>query len=214
VREFWKDAAEFMETVRTAYRRDSWQDQPHHIEVWAEKNAVLGSLRPVTREYGVRLRQCRGFGSCGMESQIGELFEDIDKPITVFYLGDHDPSGDDIPRDIHRRAQLASGKEIRIIRLGIHKEDIQKFRLPPQKIKDTDSRAKAFRKKYGKNAATVELDALPVEELRRRVREGIEGLIEWDSWNRQTQVQEVELKCIADLADTVKNLPQVSQHNR
>jgi hypothetical protein len=56
----------------------------------------------------------------------------------------------------------------------------------------------------------VELDALPVEELRRRVREAIEGLIDVDLWNRQVDVQEVELKCIADFADTVKNLPQVS----
>jgi hypothetical protein len=44
-----------------------------------------------------------------MEGQVGYLFADIDRPITVLYLGDHDPSGHDIQRDIHERAQAASG---------------------------------------------------------------------------------------------------------
>ena len=42
------------------------------------------------------LRVCRGYGSCGMEGQIGNLFEDIEKPIHIFFLGDHDPSGRDL----------------------------------------------------------------------------------------------------------------------
>ena len=85
-----------------------------------------------------------------------------------------------------------------MIRLAIHPADIKAFKLPPQKIKDSDSRAAAFKRKYGSNAATIELDALPVAELRRRVREAIEGLIDFDLWNRQTTVQALELECIGD----------------
>jgi hypothetical protein len=59
----------------------------------------------------VTLRSCKGFGSTGMESQIGNLFEGINKPITIYFLGDHDPSGRVIEMDIHQRAQAASGKE-------------------------------------------------------------------------------------------------------
>src|SRR5215831_4776743 len=100
----WDDVAGYMDTVKTSYRRNNWQDQPNHVELWSEKATVLGSMRPITRELGVMLRACRGFGSTGMEGQVGYLFEGIRKPITVFYLGDHDPSGHDIQRDIHRRA--------------------------------------------------------------------------------------------------------------
>lgn len=207
----WDDVAEYMDSVKTQYRRNNWLDQPNYVEVWSEKNTVLGSLRPITQKYGVRLRQCRGFGSTGMESKIGYLFEDVRKPITVLFLGDCDPSGEKIEEDIHRRAQTASGKEFEIIRLAIHPADIKAFNLPPQKIKDTDSRAAAFRRKYGKNAATIELDALPVEELRRRVTEAVKGLIDFDLWNRQVMVEQVELSCIADVADRWKNLPQVGQ---
>jgi hypothetical protein len=205
----WDNAAGYMDAVKRSYRRNNWQDQPHHCELWSEKATVLGSMRPITQELGVMLRACRGFGSTGMEGQIGSLFEGIHKPITVFYLGDHDPSGIDIQRDIHLRAQAASGKEFEMIRLAIHPEDIRMFRLPPQRIKATDSRAKAFKKRFGAKAPTVELDALPVAELRQRVRAAVEGLIDVELWDRQVRVQEVELQCIADFADRVKNLPQV-----
>ncbi|WP_125486837.1 hypothetical protein [Edaphobacter aggregans] len=143
------------------------------------------------------LRACRGFGSTGMEGKIGNLFEDIDKPITVFYLGDHDPSGHDIERDIRQRTQAASGKEFSMIRLAIHPSDIKAFNLPPQRVKLTDSRAKAFQRRFGIKAPTVELDALPVDELRRRVQESIETLIEWESWDRQTDIEDVEFSSIA-----------------
>jgi len=204
----WQDLRGYLDTVKRSYRRDNWQDQPHYTELWSEKATVLGSMRPITQELGVMLRACRGFGSTGMEGQVGNLFESIHKPITVFYLGDHDPSGHDIQRDIHRRAQEASAKEFEMVRLAIHAADIKAFNLPPQRIKVTDSRAAGFQRKFGEKAPTVELDALPVDELRARVHEAIDGLIDHERWNRQVAVQEVEMRCIADFADTVKNLPQ------
>ena len=105
----WQNAAKYVETIKTAYRRDNWQDQPNYCEVWSEKGTILGSIRPIADEWGVTLRVCHGFGSTGMEGQIGRQFERMDKDITVFFLGDHDPSGRVIEEDIHRRAQAASG---------------------------------------------------------------------------------------------------------
>jgi hypothetical protein len=208
----WDDIDGYLDTVKRAYRRNNWQDQPNYCEVWSEKATVLGSLRPITQEFGIMLRACRGFGSTGMESVVGDLFESIDKRITVFYTGDHDPSGHDIERDIHRRAQAASGKDYEMIRLAIHPSDIKEFNLPPQRIKPTDSRSAGFKRKFGEMAPTVELDALPVEELRNRVRNAITALIDFDAWNRQVAAQDVELKCIAQFADRVKNLPQLGKN--
>lgn len=204
----WENVDGYLDTVKRCYRRDYWATQPNYCEVWSEKATVLGSLRPLADELGVKLRVCKGYGSTGMESRIGEDFDSIKKPIHVLFLGDHDPSGHDIQRDIHARAQMASGKDFHLERLAIHPGDIRLFNLPPQKIKTTDSRADGFKREFGVKAQTVELDALPVEELRRRVRDGIEGLIEADAWNHQLVVEKVELKCIADFADRVKNLPQ------
>jgi hypothetical protein len=144
-----------------------------------------------------------------METQIGEYFETLGKKITVFFLREHDPSGRIIEEDIHQRAQSAAGRSFSMQRLAIHEEDISRFDLPPQHIKTTDSRARSFQGRYGHNAPTVELDALPPEELRRRVEHAVRGLIDWERWQHQVEVQEVELQCIVDIANQIKNLPQV-----
>jgi hypothetical protein len=199
----WADRNEYVDSVRNSYRRDNWQDQPSYCEVWSEKATILGSIRPVAEKWGITLRVCHGFGSTGMEGQVGRCFEGIDKPITVFFLGDHDPSGHVIESDIHNRCQTASDTEFEMERLAIHAADISAFKLPPQKIKITDSRAR-----FGTDAATVELDALPAAELRKRVDDAVSGLVNPEQWKRQTDIQEIELTCIAEFADRLKNLPQ------
>lgn len=204
----WQNMEAYVETVKKAYRRDNWQDQPQYCEVWSEKATILGAIRPVADRWGVTLRVCHGFGSTGMEAQVGTLFEELDKEITVFYLGDHDPSGHVIEQDMHRRVKNASGIDFRMVRLAIHASDIALFKLPPQAIKASDSRAASFRLRFGSNAATVELDALPAAELRKRVDKSVQSSIDRERWNRQVAVQQVELNCIADFAERIRNLPQ------
>ncbi len=206
----WRDPAEFIDTVKGAYRRDNWADQPNHVELWCEKGTVVGALHPLAKELGVTLRVCKGFASVGLETKVGEYFEVVDKPITVLYLGDHDASGVLIESDIHHRVETASGVRFRMIRLAIHPSDITRFNLPPQKIKDTDTRAHSFRARFGADAATVELDALPADELRRRVRDAVTGLLDLEAWNRAIRVQAVEFNCIAQFAERMRNLPELS----
>jgi hypothetical protein len=205
----WDNAAEYIDTLRRDYRRDLWQNQPCHVEVWSEKATILGSLRPVADKWGITTRVSHGFGSTSMEGQIGRLFESLtNKQIHVFYLGDHDPSGHVIEQDIHDRVEKAAGVSFKMRRLAIHADDIQRFRLPPQRIKATDSRAASFRRQFGRNAATVELDALPAAELRRRVERAVKARIDFSQWDRQVEIQEVEFKSIARVAAAFKNLPQ------
>ncbi|MGA2148599.1 MAG: hypothetical protein ABSH49_26960 [Bryobacteraceae bacterium] len=79
-----------------------------------------------------------------MEQQIGAEFAALDKRVTVFYLGDHDPSGHVIEKDIHERVETASGRHFYMERLAIHQADIELYNLPPQRIKPSDSRAAGF----------------------------------------------------------------------
>lgn len=205
----WTDAAAYIEAVKRSYRRDNWQDQENYCEVWSEKATILGAIRPVAATWGITLRVCHGFGSTGMEQQIGAYFAGVDKDITVFYLGDHDPSGHVIEKDIHERVVTASGRDFYMERLAIHQADIRLHKLPPQRIKATDSRAAGFQRRFGPGAATVELDALPAAELRRRVETAITELIDFEIWNRQVSVQNLEFNCIADFAANIKALPQL-----
>ncbi len=204
------DTEQYIETVKRCYRRDNRQDPTQHCEVWSEKATILGAIRPVLDQWGAMVRVCHGFRSPGMEGEVGRLFECIgDTAITVLYLGDHDPSGHVIGRDIHRRVVEARGIQLKIQRLAIHAAYIHKFHLPPQRIKLSDSRASSFRNKFGPDDPTVELDALPAAELRKRVEETISSLVEPERSGRQIASQEAELNCIADFADRIKALPQL-----
>lgn len=201
----WDDAADYARTVMHGYRKDYWSLQPHHVEVWVEKDAIVGSIEEVTKELGVIIRVGRGFVSTTKVHDIAEHFSSIDKPITVFYLGDHDPSGVCIERDLQERIR-ASGVDFTLWRLAIHSEDIGKFNLPPLRIKDSDSRSVEFRQVYGDDC--VELDALPPGELRRRTRNAIESCIDMEIWRRSISVERVEFDSIKRTVSTWQNLPK------
>jgi len=192
------DAAEYARTVKRSYRKDYWSNQPEYVEAWVEKDAIIGSIEDVTDDLGITVRVGRGFLSTTKAHEIAEHFKSIDKPITVFYLGDHDPSGRDIERDLYKRIRTY-GCDFTLRRLAIHKADIRKFHLPPLRIKDGDSRSTAFRKKHGEQC--VELDSLPPTELRKRIGDAVDNLIDVELWNRAVDVEEAELASIQSFAD-------------
>ncbi len=59
----WSGLADFADTVQEAYRKDFWANLDHHVELFVEKDAVAGTIQPVTREYDIALRVCRGYAS-------------------------------------------------------------------------------------------------------------------------------------------------------
>ena len=70
-----------------------WADQDVHVEVWAEKDAIRGTVYPVTAEYDVPLMIARGYSS---ETFLWETAEDINdegKPAVIYQLGDRDRDG-------------------------------------------------------------------------------------------------------------------------
>ena len=93
------------DTIRQ-YRLNRQKDQDTYIEVWVEKDALSGVLRRVTEKYHVNLLVNRGYGSV---TAIHDVYERCKRYITagkktkILYLGDHDPSGMDMIRDIRER---------------------------------------------------------------------------------------------------------------
>jgi hypothetical protein len=203
------DAAEYAEVVKTGYRKNYWSDQPNYVEVWTEKDAIIGSIESVTADLGVTVRVGRGFFSTTRINEIAQHFQRVarqDKKIHVLYLGDHDPSGVEIQNESDDRLtdllldRLSTAALPQLYRVAILKSDISLFRLPPLRIKDSDSRSKKFQKQHG--GECVELDALPPTELRSRLRGAIEGLIERKRWDRAVAIEEVELTNIRETVGT------------
>jgi hypothetical protein len=189
----FKDAARYGHVVSKSYRKDYWATQPQRCEVWTEKDAIIGSIENVTDELGVTVRVLRGFGSTTKKYDVAGLIQGGTKPMTVFYLGDHDPSGRSIEDNLYADI-TAYGAEFEVTRLAIHPQDIAAFKLPPLRVKETDSRAAGFRREYGEEC--VELDALPPDELRSRIRQAVTGLLDVAAWNRAVEVEKVELESI------------------
>ena len=211
----WQDTEGYAEAVKKSYRKDYWHDQPEHVEIWVEKDAVIGSIADLADELGVTVRVGRGFFSTTRAHDIAAALYRIKKPTTIFYLGDHDPSGRAIEDQAWTRIQTYVGQEwvndssassddgipshvvFKVQRLAIHSWDIEEFNLPPLRVKTKDDgsyadpRARAFIADHGEE--TVELDALPPTELRRRIREAVEGKLDMAKWNRAVQVEKVEL---------------------
>jgi len=188
------DIQDGLRTLRNSYRRDYWSAQPSHVEVWAEKDAITGAIQPVTYELGVTMRVSRGFTSTTRVHEIASEFAAISMPVHVYYLGDHDPSGRAIELDLYDRVSKCDGVSFHMERLAILEEDIRRFKLPPLRVKLQDPRAAGFRRTFGNQA--VELDALPPDELRRRVREAVESHIDGEAWTRALAVERAEKESI------------------
>jgi hypothetical protein len=195
----WSGLADFGEAVRDAYRMDFWARLGDHVEVFVEKDAVAGTIQPVTQEYDIRLRVCRGYASVSFAGDIAGLWKQVRKPIHAYYLGDFDPSGFDIERDLCAKLARYSGCDyvddqpdadsFRWTRLALRAEDFKRHQLIRLPVKQSDKRAAAFMRQHGPYGA--ELDALEPTELRRRVEAAIRGHIDQARWE---QLQLVERK--------------------
>src|SRR5271157_2058926 len=52
----WNDAEQYAKTIQHSYRKDYWNTQPVHVEIWAEKDAVIGSIQDLTDSLGITVR--------------------------------------------------------------------------------------------------------------------------------------------------------------
>ena len=200
----WDGVEEYAEDVGRWYRRDYWRTQPHHVEVWLEKDAMSGAVAAVTRPYGVPLYVCRGFSSASFIYEAAAVLGEIDKPKWIYYLGDFDPSGLSIEAALRDRLR-EFGADFHFNRIAITLDDIVRFNLRPLEAKRTDSRYRAYAAQHGDR--TIELDALPPDELRARIKYAIDSHIDGDEWERLRRVEAIERETIAGIASAMGNAP-------
>ena len=159
------------ETARL-YRRDIWQDIGARVEIWVEKDALMGAVMSETWTYDVPLMPCRGYPSLSFLYSAADEIETAEKPTHIFYLGDHDPSGVDIPRHVDSTIrEFAPAAELTFTRLAVLPEQIAAMSLPTRPTKRSDSRADGF------VGDSVDAEAIRPDVLRRMVREAIESHI-------------------------------------
>lgn len=186
----WAEPADIVKACAQQFHIDMWADQEFRLEVWIEKDALVGVIEGVCREFDVPFFSCRGYTSqsemwAGAMRMLehkrirnGKRVEHNQTPV-IFYLGDHDPSGKDMTRDIVDRMELFMGG-LRLERLALNMDQVKKYKPPPNPAKFTDSRCAGYVAEFGKSS--WELDALEPSVLDGLIRAAITGLLDKKKW--------------------------------
>ena len=113
----------------------------------------------------------------------------VGKELAILHMGDHDPSGIDMTRDIEERLyMLSNGKPITINRIALNFDQIEDLNPPENPAKMSDSRAPGYVAEFGHSS--WELDAIEPKALASLTEEAIkeyrdEGL--WKNSIRKTK---------------------------
>ena len=168
------DEDHFSVYAANIYRKDYWLESPIRVEVWVEKDAMAGKLKPVVSdEYGLDLYVSRGFASETYLQEAGAQIRSDGRPTYVYLLTDFDASGMGIAETVEEKlAEMAYPVDVFVERIAATPNQIEEYGLITQPVTQTDTRAHKFIRRFG--TQTVELDAIPASEVRRLVSEAIE----------------------------------------
>ena len=177
-----------------AYRRSVWDNQKCYVEIWLEKDALAGVLYEETGAWDVPLMVTRGYPSISFLHGAAEVIAAQDKPTYLYYFGDYDPSGLDIPRKVESDLrEFAPDADIEFERVAVTREQIADMKLPTRPTKRTDSRAKDF------IGESVEVDAIPPKVLRQIVIQCITQHIDNDAYDVMLKAEESERTTLMSL---------------
>lgn len=197
----------YIETVADALRAaerslivDKWADQDVHVEVWVEKEALVGVVGGICSRLEVDYLACRGYVSQSEQYNAGQRFQgrvSDGKKVIILHLGDHDPSGIDMTRDNQERLNLFTQNEVEVRRLALNMDQVRAYNPPPNPAKLTDSRVGGYIKRFGNQS--WELDALEPSFIEQLIRENVEELRDMEKWDAAEARQADKRELIADM---------------
>ena len=210
----WNNLSDLIESAVSSYRLPRWSDQEYYLELYCEKQAMESVLEPVANKYHIYFGCNKGYSSASTMYELAQRIKErikAGKKTVILYLGDHDPSGLDMVRDIQKRILefLIFGEKIIendfgeieesetdavdpigdeegkknfvVIPIALNMAQIKKYNLPPNPAKITDPRATWYFSQYGKQS--WELDALKPEVLMKLTEAGIQNFIDVKKYN-------------------------------
>jgi hypothetical protein len=176
--------------LQYSHSLDMWEGQDRRIEVWVEKQALEEVAQRAANGFRVGYFACKGYVSQSEMWRAGERLRqavDAGQEPLILHLGDHDPSGIDMTRDIRERLELFVGEEVEVRRLALNMPQIRELNPPPNPAKVTDSRAKKYIAEHG--TKSWELDALSPEMLVELIQDEISAELDIDQFNAQRDAE-------------------------
>lgn len=203
------DPTTAIEELRDAYTIDMWTNQPRRVEVWIEKEALVGVIEDICFTNDVAYFACRGYVSQSEQWRAGRRFKRrsrSNQSTVVLHLGDHDPSGMDMTRDNADRLKMFSefGHAIEVKRIALNMDQIEQYDPPPNPTKFTDSRAKQYFMDYGDSS--WELDALEPRVLTALINTEISKIRDSDLWAEREAQLDQDRAAFDDIIDNLGSM--------
>lgn len=181
---FYEDVEDLIQTAIQSYETDIWEKQNNYIEILAEKDTLITLFEPIARKYKINLSVCKGYNSLTEIYKLSERFKDKNnKTHYILYIGDLDPSGLDMDRDIKSRLEKLNTYPT-FIRVALNINDVKKYSLLPNRIKKQDPRAKKY-----PYTDCWEIDALDPTTLQMILVSRIKELIDSKQWEIDKKIE-------------------------
>jgi len=171
------------------YRRDLMRQQDVAVQLWAESDSIGSVIAQIADRYTIPTFIGRGYAARGYLWQAAKdavAAKEAGKEVVILHVGDYDPSGEDIFRDVEETLRLyalaidweqsvvdmrrslerwsstavAETDWLSVDRLALTPEQIDEYGLPSRPAKRSDPRAASFA-----GTGVVEVEALPVNVL-------------------------------------------------
>lgn len=206
-RAHWTSGGHLLRACAEQYFEDMWQDQEYRVFVMVEKEALAGVLEPVCHEWDCPLLPARGYPSATTLREFAkQRILNSRQRIVVLHLGDHDPSGMDMSRDLSERLSLFSRERVDIDfrRIALNMDQVEEQQPPPNPAKSTDTRFDKYEEEFGDES--WELDALSPAYLNELVSNEVQGLVNHEVWATRTdKIEKVRERLTAIAEDFDKD---------
>lgn len=198
----WQDAGEIIESCVQCFKLDKWENQHYRPEVWIEKDALIGVIAGICEKLDIPYFSCRGYTSQSAmwEASQRMLDHSVQVPF-VIHLGDHDPSGIDMSRDIKDRLFTFGVEDLVFKRIALNRDQVNKYSPPPNPAKMTDTRAYGYINEHGKES--WELDALEPKVISSLIKKIVLSVRDEEVWQNALMA---ERQCVIQLKNFEENL--------
>ena len=121
----------------------------------------------------------------------------------LLHLGDLDPSGIDMSRDIQDRLDMF-GARAQVKRIALSMEQVEQYNPPPNPAKTTDSRYEGYIAEYGEES--WELDALDPRVITKLIEKHVQQRTDQFRRDALIEKQENDRKKLQEISDNWKEM--------
>ncbi len=198
----WETPSDIITSAANSFHTDWWEGQDHYVEVWVEKEALAGVIQRPAQRWDVPWFCCRGYVS---QSEMWRAamrlrgHEEQGQRAIIIHLGDHDPSGIDMTRDIEDRL-TEFGVDVTVNRIALTMAQVEEFTPPPNPAKATDTRFQTYVRDYGVNESW-ELDALEPSMLDDLISDTVRLYLDEPTFTAKKEAEEQHRKILTAVSD-------------